>query len=579
MAYRVEVYDRAGVRAGSFDDVPLLEVVRNGPDGNDRIEGLLPTALGRFGVGYTVRVGIDGALVGTGTVTESRPAWGDVRRLILDRYVNFQELVAFVATRESDDTNPSVAWSFQNTRVDAMVRTLIDAAPGPVHYTVDHEAYPDGAAREYAKFSARRASAPELSVGSIGSGQWVGAPRIDASGAYAKDGDTIAGLVVDGIAWPDLRLMLIDCEETSLNSHAIGRHPEVADWDAARYGRSVYKRKADAAKAKLQEFIDTRGIDYIELNPHQDASGNYDDRVDIYGRYLGLVYGGGECFNAGLVEWGLADVYLYDEGRYHAIDLALKDFFSYTGPHADSIGACGRIVGAFTARGGLLEVIAALAALGDGYVFHVDLDNAVHFRPGGSVDEVVFYNPVELGVELGRETEGLVNLLRVQGDPVNGGVDDYVAEDDSIDAFGTAFRFFPYYAISQAGDAEALGRGLLKDLAWPARIGRALFHRGTAHVAPGDLLEFRGEALFDRDEALATAWGGDFGGRLVGRVRQAVHRIAGETVETQLELSSPYRSVARPLAFITRSQDSLSAFFQFRLDDGAIGLDTGYHLD
>ena len=75
---------------------------------------------------------------------------------------------------------------------------------------VDHQDYPDGAEREYAKFIERTEWMTELPIGSIESGEYVGPGRIDASGAYAKDGDTIAGLVVDGVAWPDLRLATID---------------------------------------------------------------------------------------------------------------------------------------------------------------------------------------------------------------------------------------------------------------------------------------------------------------------------------------------------------------------------------
>ena len=579
MDYTVEVYDRAGLRAGRFTEVPLLEVTRNGPDGNDRIAGLLPVSLARFGTGYTVRVLLEGAVVASGTVTETRPAWGEARRLILDRYVNFQELLSFVAERDRGEVNRAVARRFQNQRVDAMVRAVLNSAPGPVHYTVPHTAYPDGAQREYGKFAMRQAVSDPLPVGGIDSGQWVDGPRIDTGGAYAKDGDTIAGLVVDGVAWPDLRLMLIDCEETSLNSHAIGRHPEISGWSAAQYNASPYKRRADAAKARLQNHLDTKGIDFIELNPHQDPSGAFDDRVDAFGRYLGLVYGGGECFNAGLVEEGHADVYLYEDGRFHVPEMALKDFFSYTGVHEDSVAACAVVVGAFEARGGALEIVAVLAALGDGYVFHVDTDLAVHFRRGDVVDDAVSFDPVVAGIELGRETEGLANLLRIQGDPSQGGVDGYHAEEGSIDRFGVAFRFFPYYALSQAADAARLAQGLLKDLAWPRRIGRALFHRGVAGMAPGMLLAFRGGPLAERDTDLGVAWDGDFAGRLVGRIRRVVHRIAGASVETQLDLTSPYRSVSRPLTFITRSQDSLSAFFQFRLDDGSIGLDTGFHLD
>ena len=579
MRYSVEVFDRAGLRVGNFDQVPLLEIERNGPDGVDRIEGLLPLSLDRFGVGYTVRVSLDGVLAASARIVESRPAWGDTRRLILDRYVDFQELLAFVAERDRSEENRRIARSYKNQRVDALVRDVLNSALGPVRYSVAHEGYPDGAEREYGKFAARRTWTDALEIGGITTGQWVDADRIDLTSAEAKDGDTITGLVVDGVAWPDLRLMMIDCEETSLNSHAIKRHPEIAAWTSDQYDRSIYKRRADDAKARLQHLLDTRGIDYIELNPHQDSSGAYDDRVDAFGRYLGLVYGDGQCFNAAMVEEGHADVYLYDDGRYHVPEMALKDFYAYAGPHQDSVEPCSALVGAFEARGGALEVLTALAALGGGYVFRVDTSGVVHFRRGDRVDQVVTLDPVRTGVELGHDLRGLVNLLRIQGDPMHGGVDGYHDEDDSIDAFGTHFRYFAYFALSQSDDAERLADGLLRDLAWPARAGRAVFHRGVAEVEVGALLEFRGEALVERDAPLAGVWGSGLGDRLVGRVNRVVHRIAGESVETRLDLTSPFRSVANPLGFITRSQDSLSAFFQFRLDDASIGLDTGFHLD
>lgn len=579
MEYMVEIVDRDGVRVARIPSVPLMEVACGGPDENDRIEGLLPVTLERFGVGYTVRVYLDGRLVTWGTVIEVGPAWGDVRRLIADQYVNFQELLSFIAVREWGNGNRRAAARFENARVDDMVRGTINRARGPVHYTVAHDAYPDGAVREYEKFAARMAVSDPLPAGGIDSGQWVDAWRIDATAAYAKDGDTVAGLVVDGEAWPDLRLMLIDCEETSLNSHAISRHPEVADWDATRYARSVYGQRAAAATERLQELIDTKGFDLIELNPHQDASGTYDDRVDAYGRYIGLIFGSGECFNAALVEDGLADVYLYEDGRYHVPEMALKDFFSYTGVHEDSIAACTRVVGAFENRGGLLEALTALTAFGDGYVFHLGADRVVRFRPGWQVDSVVELEPVRLGVSLGHTTDGMANLLRIVGNPADGTVDDYHADDDSIDALGTAFRYFAYFALRNEADAAQLGQGLLRDLAWPTRVGRVLFYRGVSTVDPGALLEFRGDALVERDPPVGAAWTEDLGGRFVGRVRRVVHRVAGDTVETQLDLTSPYRSVAAPLTFITRSQDSLSAFFEFRLDDEVTGLDAGYHLD
>ncbi len=579
MTYVVEVVDRNGLRVGRFTDVPLLEVTRTGPDGDDRIEGLLPLSLARFGVGYTVRVLVEGAVVAHGTVTSARPAWGDIRRLIVDRYVDFQELLSVVAIGRWEPWNRHVSVRMENRPVDEMVRTLINHALGAVHYTVAHGAYPDGAVREYEKFIARKALAGALPYGGIDSGQWVGGARIDTTGAYAKDGDTIAGLVVDGVTWPDLRLMMVDCEESSLNSHGIGRHPETATWDSARYARSVYKQRADGATARLQAYMDEKGIDYIELNPHQDGGGDYDDRVDAYGRYIGLVYGGGECFNAGLVEEGHGDVYLYDDGRFHVPEMALKDFYSYVGEHEDSIAPCETVVGALDIRGGVLEAITALAAMGDGYVFQVDVDGGVHFRRGDVVDAVVPVVPTTVGVELGRDIAGLANLLHIEGNPIDGVADDYYAQEESIDLLGTASRYFPYYALSRVDDGALLGQGLLRDLAWPARVGRALFYRGVAHLVPGTLLEFRGDVLEERDEPVAAGWADRLGQRLVGRVSRVVHRLAGATVETQLDLTSPYRSVASPLSFITRSQDSLSEFFQFRLDDPTIGLDIGFHLD
>ena len=69
---------------------------------------------------------------------------------------------------------------------------------------------------------------------------------------------------------------------------------------------------------------------------HKDASGEFDDRVDAFGRYLGLVFGGGECFNAAQVENGHAEVFLFDDGKFLAPELELKDFFSYAGVHTDS---------------------------------------------------------------------------------------------------------------------------------------------------------------------------------------------------------------------------------------------------
>ena len=47
--------------------------------------------------------------------------------------------------------------------------------------------------------------------------------------------ELISGVKVDSVAWPDIRLMMIDTEERERNSHAQEMHPEVADWTDAQY--------------------------------------------------------------------------------------------------------------------------------------------------------------------------------------------------------------------------------------------------------------------------------------------------------------------------------------------------------
>ncbi|HIJ74644.1 MAG TPA: hypothetical protein HPP83_11140, partial [Candidatus Hydrogenedentes bacterium] len=265
MDYRIEIYDTWGRRLSVYDDVPLLEATRSFPDEADAIRGVLPGAVSDLSPGYKVRVLVNGQLFCDAYVTRVAPQWSDTRKLVLDRYIHFHEVIEFEAERAARDGNTEVARAYVNREISAIVKDAINSARGAVHYLVQHGAYPEGAEREYAKFLARKTPGNELEVGGISSGQWVGSDRINASGAYAKDGDTIAGLVVDGGSWPDVRLMMIDCEETTRNSHAIKRHPEVADWSDAKYGASGYRVSADAAKAALQDLIDTKGIDYIEL--------------------------------------------------------------------------------------------------------------------------------------------------------------------------------------------------------------------------------------------------------------------------------------------------------------------------
>ncbi|MCX5758321.1 MAG: thermonuclease family protein, partial [Candidatus Hydrogenedentes bacterium] len=336
MTYQIEVLDPSGRRVAMHDEVALLDASRGAPDDADRIVGILPAAA-ELGIGYLVRVWVEGRLFCEAPVTLVNPQWGDMQKLILDQYVTFREMLAFEAQRNWADVDGHVSAGFVNVAIGDIVKGLINRTPGYAHYRVAHGVYPDGARREWNKFLARKTPENELETGGIARGQWVGANRIDAQNAYAKDGDTIAGLVVDGVAWPDVRLMLIDSEETSRNSHTFNIHPETGTWTNARYTISGYKVRADAACVALQALMDSKHIAYIELNPHRDTTGAYDDRVDAYGRYLGLIYGGGECFNAGMVEMGHAVVYLWQDGKYLEPSSELKDFFSYAEPNEDSI--------------------------------------------------------------------------------------------------------------------------------------------------------------------------------------------------------------------------------------------------
>ena len=579
MRYRVEVFDSWGRRQAAFEDVPLLEVVRSAPDAPDTVRGLLPTTLSMLGPAFRIRVFIDDVLFCDTRVVRTAPQWSDTRKLILDKYVPFHEVLEVEAERPACDGNTTVSRAYTNQEIGAIARHAINSARGAIHYTVAHNAYPDGAQREYNKFLLRKTEENELEVGGIAIGQWVATPRIDASNAYAKDGDTIAGLVVDGAPWPDLRLMMIDAEETSRNSHAIARHPEVAEWSDAQYAASAYKRQAEAAKSLLQSLMDTKGIEYIELNPHMDASGAYDDRVDAYGRYIGLVYGGGECFNASVVERGLADVYLYDEGRFHVPEMALKDFFSYSGEHSDSITPTGKYLAEFDVTGGVLEVLGALAYAAGGFIFDVDPELAVRFRKPEAPDRVWYHDPLSMGVRLGVTARPLANHLVLLGNPFVGSISKSYTRGDSIDEYGLRTRHFEYFSISRIEDADALAEGLLADLAYPEPAGEVTFYGGCADVRVGDLIELRGTPLLRFDRELDQEWDARFSGRIAGRVRTVTHRLVGSHTTTTVTLTSPLRSVDDPCAFIVRSQPAASTLFEFRLDDGRVGFDMGFHLD
>lgn len=579
MDYRIEVSDRSGRRIAATNDVPLLEAQRTAPDEPDRIRGLLPEGIAELGHGYGVRVFIDGALFCEAPVTRVAPRWSDTRKLILDRYVAFHELLEFEAELPAAAFDGYVARAFRDRDVADIARALINRTTGRLHYRVAHGAYPDGAQREYAKFLARMAESSALPYRSIASGQWVGADRIDLSAAYAKDGDTIAGLVVDGAPWPHLRMMLVDCEEMSLNSHAIARHPEVATWSAARYAASGYALSAESAKNALQHLLDEKGIAYIELNPHRGDDGAYDDRVDAYGRYVGVVYGGGECFNTALIELGHSEVYLYANGRYHAPEMALKEHFSYVAPSDDTIPDAGVSLAAIDVQGNVYEALTALAYAA-GAVWSVDVDGCVRFAAAGEPRRVVVHDALRMGITLASSSEDLANVLLLQGNPTGAAPAKTYVRGASADAYGARTAWFPFFATLLEADADRIVDGVLADVAYPEIDACVELFDGADGFAVGDLIELRGDTLRRFAPAVADEWDGRYAGRIVGRIRAITHRFSGRQVHTVVDLTSPLRSVSDPLAYIVRSQHSPETFYRFRLDADEIGLDDGdYHLD
>jgi endonuclease YncB( thermonuclease family) len=577
--YRVEIYDTWNRRVALFDEVPLLRATRSAVDRPDILRGILPGPIADLSHGYYVRLYVEDRLFVEAPITRLAPQWSDTRKLVLDRFVYYHEVIEFEAVREALDGNAKVSRAFVNRPIHDIVRAVINAATGPVHYLVPHNAYPDGALREYYKFISRKTAANELGVGGITQGQWVDAARINATGAYAKDGDTIAGLVVDGVAWPDLRLMMVDAEETSRNSHAESIHGEVAGWTDADYNASGYKLKADAARVFLQGLIDTRGIDFIELNPHRDASGAFDDRIDVYGRYLGFVYGDSECFNAALVETGHAAVYLYDEGKFHVPEMELKDYYSYTGVNSDSIESTAATLLDYDVSAGVFEVLTALAYAAEGYIWSLAPGLTVTFRRPVWPNRVVFFDRVQHAVTLGSDSTTLGNALVVRGDPIAGMVDTIYYNGPSIDEYGFRLRFLEYFSLANLEDAGRLAAGLLEDIAYPARSGRIGFLAGEPNLHCGDIVEIRGDDVRRVDREVSGEWADRFSRRLAARVASITHEFRGRLSTTDAELTSPLRSVDSPLSFIVRSQPSASAMFQFRLDEATVGLDLGYHLD
>lgn len=588
MNYTIEVIDAWGRRRNTFDAAPLLEATRRAPDQPSEINGLLPREIGELGPGCTVRILLDGQLFLEAEVDRTKPQWGDKTKLILDELVPFHETIEFEARTNPDTLNRRVSRAYTNREISAMVKDVINAANGPLHYYVDHAAYPDGAQREHTKFLARKTIDNELEIGGIEVGQWVSTPRIDTTAAYAKDGDTISGIAVDGAPWPDLRMLMIDCEETSRNSHAFGRHPETEFWTDTEYDNSGYKRKGDAAKAFLQDLIDTHGIDYIELNPHRSVTGEYDDRVDVYGRYIALIYGGGQCFNAAMVENHHADIYLYSDGQFHDPAMELKDYFSYTAPRENSVVPTGAILQEYDAAAGALEILTALAYAANGYLYDIDPDGGLHFYPAAAPRKVVYYDPLHMALRLGRDATDLGNLLYLKGNPFLGALEKTYARGESIDEYDAHAKRFEYFSLTKLPDADRIATGILDDLAYPAPAGQLTLYpttSGTAGGPPpasynvGDLLEIRGAPIRRLEKQLPNEHGTRFTNKLITRITQITHRFAGTQTQTTLTLGPPLRNAHNPLSHILRSQPGATTLFEFRLDDPTVGLDLGFHLD
>jgi len=579
MEYRIEIVDTWNRRISTVYSTHLLEVTRGFVTEDVLITGMLPADLIDVGHEYVLRVYLDDRLEVQAPVRVVDPQWGDRKKLVLDRYVDFHAIIEVVAQRDYNETNVLLKKACTAKAISEIAKDAIESVPGEIHYLVDHDSYPDGAQREYTKFTGRLEWMSEFPVGSVASGEYVGSSRINSSNAYAKDGDTIAGLMIDGAAWPDLRLMMIDTEELSINTHTIKMHPEVATWTEEKYARSGYKFRADRAKEALQDLIDTKGIEYIELNWHRNAIGEFDNRVDAYGRYIGLVYGGGECFNAAMVELGHSAVYLYEQGAYNPPEIRLKEYFSYTGPNADSVASTDASFSNLDLHNGIYEVLTLLAYAAGGYVWGIDQNEAVTFRKVAVPDRVIFYNPKKHSISLRSDSSNVVNRIQVLGNPVGGQLEKVYVNEPSAEEFGVRSHTLELFSVSQERDADIIVSGLLDDVAYPEPCGTITFLDGEAVIAPGQIVEIRGSDIKRITRRVAGEHGDIFADRHVFRVGRKETLIRNARVETRCSLAPVIRSVGDPLGFVVKSQPRTSTFFQFRLDDEAVGVDMGYHLD
>jgi len=579
MEYQIEIVDTWNRRITSVYRTHLLEVTRGFVTDGVRVTGMLPADLVDVGHEYELRLYIEGRLEARVPVRVVDPQWGERKKLVLDRFVNFHKIIEVDGQRHYDETNVLLDKAYTSKEISEIVKDAVESVTGEVHYLVDHAGYPDGAEREFGKFMTRGGWMTEFPVGSVESGEYVSGSRIDASGAYAKDGDTIAGLVVDGEQWPDLRLMMIDTEELSINTHTIKIHPEVATWTEEKYARSGYKFSADRATEALQDLMDTKGVQYIELNWHRDASGEFDNRVDVYGRYIGLVYGGGECFNAAMVELGHSGVYLYADGAYNPPEMKLKEYYSYVGSNANSVETTSASLSNLDLHNGIYEVLTLLAYAAGGYVWSIDQNEAVTFREVVVPDRVIFCDPKKHAVSLRSDSSGVVNRIELLGNPVGGQFEKSYTNTSSAEEFRHRDRTLELFSVSQEQDADVIVWGLLDDVAYPDQCGVLTFLDGDAAIVPGEIVEIRGGGIERITRRVAGEYGGLFPDRHVFRVARKETLIRNERVETRCYLAPVIRSVSDPLGFIVKSQPRAETFFQFRLDDEAVGLDMGYHLD
>lgn len=145
-------------------------------------------------------------------------------------------------------------------------------------------------------------------------GEYVAAARLARSAPVALDGDTLGGIVVDGRAWPPVRLLGLDAPE--LHAHARRRYgaDRWAVVDELSWSRSPEGRRARGARALLGRLV-ARGLVALELNPWRGSNGRLGERRDRYGRALARVYVDLGDVGAYLVGCGLAAALRPHRGR------------------------------------------------------------------------------------------------------------------------------------------------------------------------------------------------------------------------------------------------------------------------